>query len=585
MNKIDKYQIADTLDTIGTLLELKGENPFRTRAYHNAAQAIRNINEDIDQYIKNQTLTSIKGIGKDLADKITEIVLTGDSRQLKELKKQFPDGVLEMLRIPGLGPKKVKLLFDELHISTIEELKDACQKHILRDIKGLGPKTEENILAGIEQINKSAGKFLYNVAKRAADEIVSVIEKIDGVTKCEIAGSIRRRKEIIGDIDILVSAQPKEVEKVFDAFVQHSLIQKVIARGSTKASAVLKNNIQCDVRVIENKEFPFALQYFTGSKDHNVELRSRAKKYGWSLNEYGFTLIESSSSKKKIPKCNSEKDIYAALDLQYIPPELRENMGEIEEAEKGHIPVLIEYSDINGAFHCHTTYSDGALTPEELLKVAKSNSWKFIGISDHSKSAAYAGGMSIETAKEQIKHLRCLAKSNNDIKLFIGVECDILQDGTLDYPDSLLAQYDFVIVSIHSKFKMSEDEATLRICKALQHPFATILGHPTGRLLLEREGYPLDLKAVIDTASKHRKLIEINSHPMRLDLDWRWLRYAKEKGVLLCINPDAHNAEGLKDVEYGVGIARKGWLEPRNVINTWTNAQIESFLISLKKGE
>lgn len=580
---MNKQEIAEALDTIGTLLELKGENPFRTRAYHNAAQAIRNLQEDVEIYIRQGSLTSIKGIGKDLAERITELSQTGTAKILDDLKASFPSGVVEMLRIPGLGPKKVKILFEQLHITSIPQLKEACERQQLRNLDGFGKKTEENILAGIEQIMRSAGKFLYATAKASADSILEYIKKIKGIFECEIAGSLRRRKEVVGDIDILVSATPSAANAIFDAVVSHPEVERVLSRGTTKASVILKNSLQCDVRIVEKKEFPFALQYFTGSKEHNVELRTRAKKYGWSLNEYGFSYIEGTKPTRQIPNCKSESDIYKALGLHFIPPELREGLGEISAAETA-LPNLVREDEIKGVLHCHTTYSDGALTPEELISAAKVKRWSFIGIADHSKAAAYAGGMSIEQAQKQLEHLRKLAKQSGDITVFIGIECDILPDGTLDYPDWLLKEYDYVIASVHSKFKMTEAEATQRIVRALEHPFCTMLGHPTGRLLLERDGYPLDLRTVIDTAAKLGKLIEINAHPLRLDLDWRWVRYAKEKGVLLCINPDAHNAAGLNDVSYGVGVARKGWLESHDLLNTWNPTDIQKLFRQLKKG-
>ncbi|MCX7983315.1 MAG: DNA polymerase/3'-5' exonuclease PolX [Bacteroidetes bacterium] len=575
---MDKYDVADTLELIGTLLELKGENPFRVRAYFTAAQTIRNTTADLMFYINSNSLTTLKGVGKDLAEKITDLAIHGDTKVLSELKSMFPPGVLELLKIPGLGPKRVKILYEQLGIASISELKYACERHQLQKLQGFGTKIEENILQGIEQITKSTGKFLYSIAKHTADILVESISQLKGVILCEVAGSVRRKKEVIGDIDILVSVEEYDIQKTSAEIIQLTQIEQVTGCGETKISTILKNGIQCDIRLVQPKSYPFALQYFTGSKEHNVALRTRAKAVGLSLNEYNFSSI----SKVQVPRCTTEDDIYKSLGLHPIPPELRENMGEIEEAETG-IPKLISEQDIRGAFHCHTTYSDGSLTPEELCEAAKAKHWKFIGIADHTKSAAYANGMSIETAKRQIEHVRKLSTTLTNFTIFLGVECDILPDGSLDFPDSLLQEYDYVVVSIHSKFKMTETEATERIINALQNRYSTILGHPTGRLLLEREGYPINLKVVIDVAAKLQKVIEINSHPKRLDLDWRWIRYAKQHGVKLCISPDAHNAEGLNDTYYGVGIARKGWLEPRDILNTWSNTAIKTLFETIRK--
>ena len=401
------------------------------------------------------------------------------------------------------------------------------------------------------------------------------------IQRYEIAGSIRRKKELIGDIDILVSAPEEKRKRIFDVFIKHSDVDHVIAVGETKASVVLKNGINCDLRIVSDKEFPFALNYFTGSKEHNVEMRTLARNTGWSLNEYGFSKIEGSNFKKKskrIPRCKNEEDIYKALGLDYIPPELRENTGEIEAAKNSKLPTLIEEHDLCGTLHCHTTYSDGMCSLEEMANAAKKKGWQYLGIADHSKAAAYAGGMSIEKARQQLNKIDNLNKNWKDFRLIKGIECDILTDGSLDYPNKFLNEYDYVVASIHSKFNMTESEATQRIIKAIKNKYVTILGHPTGRLLLEREGYPINLVDVINAVADYGKSIELNSHPMRLDLDWRYLRLAKEKSVLICICPDAHNIDGLEDVSYGVGIARKGWLEVKDLMNTRETNQLMMIL-------
>jgi DNA polymerase (family 10) len=368
-----------------------------------------------------------------------------------------------------------------------------------------------------------------------------------------------------------------------EVFTSHPDVAEILAQGETKSSVVLKSGINCDLRVVDDSEYPFALAYFTGSKEHNIEMRSLAKKFGWSLNEYGFSELgaeEKRGKAKRVVRCKDEEDIFKALGLSFIPPELRENMGEIEAAAKGKIPKLLEEKEIKGTFHCHSTYSDGSNSIEQMAKAARDLGWEYLGIADHSKSAAYAGGLSEARVKEQSREIDQLNKKSKDFRIFKGSEVDILPDGTLDYSDKVLASFDYVVISVHSKFKMTEAEMTKRITKALKNKYVTMLGHPTGRLLLSREAYPVDMITVIDAAAEYGKMIEINSHPLRLDLDWRLCKYAKEKGVLIALNPDAHNTDGLKDVLYGVGIARKGWLEKKNVINAWTLTQVAERLRS-----
>jgi DNA polymerase (family 10) len=582
---MDKNRVADILEEMGTLLELKDDNPFKIRAYHNAAQVVSSIPDDLSSLVESKTLTTIKGIGAGLAEVITELVKTGSSKQYEELRSSFPAGILELLRVQGLGPKRIKLLYEKLNIKSIKELRTACQNRKLRSLEGFGAKTEENILKSIEYLERSSNKHLYPQALESAEKILELLRSIKGIKHSGYAGSLLRRKELIGDIDILVSANDKSRNQIISKFTSQELVETVISTGDTKATVLLKNGIQCDLRIVKDSEYPFALNYFTGSKEHNVELRSLARKKGWSLNEYRFSYItEPASSKKtkKIPVCKIEKDIYKALDLHFIPPEIRENTGEIEYAKKHPIPRLIEYEDIRGTFHCHTTDSDGFSTLEQMVSEAKKIGWSYIGISDHSKAAAYAGGLSIERIRAQMKEIDKLNKKDSNFRVFKGSECEIFTDGSLDYNDKLLSEFDYVVASIHSKFNMTEDEATKRIIKALKHKYVTMIGHPTGRLLLEREAYPVNMKAVIDAASDYGKSIEINSHPARLDLDWRFVRYAKQKRVPIYINPDAHRIDGLSHVRYGIGIARKGWLESKDVVNTLTLKHMVKYLNHIK---
>ncbi len=580
---MDKKAVAEILDEMGTLFEIKGENPFKCRAYHNGARVVESLTEDINELAKSDRLKEIKGIGPGLAETITDLVVHGKSKTYESLKSSLPAGLLDMVKIQGLGPKRIKILFEKLKIKSIPELKDACEKHRLASLDGFGEKTEENILKGIELRTRVSDKHLYSDAKESADAMLAAVRKLKEVNRCEVAGSLRRKKEIIGDIDIVVSAEQKNRQKIFKAFTTHPEVESLIGQGDTKASVVLKSGINCDMRIVEDAEYPFALNYFTGSKEHNVEMRSRARKVGWSLNEYAFSKIEGEKKAKRPPACKEEDDIYAALGLSYVPPELRENVGEFEASEKTRIPKLLDEKDLKGTFHCHTTASDGLNTLEEMVNAARTKGWQYLGIADHSKVAVYANGLTPERVKAQQKEIDKLNSSLKKFRIFKGTEVDILPDGSLDFNDKILASFDYVVASVHSKFKMTEAEATKRLIKALKNKYVTMLGHPTGRLLLERDGYPVNLNEVIDAAADYGKSIEINAHPMRLDLDWRLVKYAKEKGVYVCINPDAHNIDGLDVVKYGVGIARKGWLEAKDVVNTWSVAEVEKFFASTRK--
>lgn len=568
---MDKKGIADILDEMGTLLELRGANPFKARAYHNASRALEGITQDLESIVASGELLEIPGIGKTTADVIGDLLKTGKSKDYDELREGFPPGVLDMLKIQGLGPKKVKVLYDTLKISSLEELEKAATANKLADLPGFGKKSEENILRGIAALRSRGDRTLYPKAAIAAQRILDALLRVKGVLRAEVAGSLRRRKETIGDIDIVASAKDTHRPPIMKAFVGHPDIQSVLANGETKSSVVLQAGIQCDLRIVSDGEFPFALNYFTGSKEHNVEMRSRARKYGLSLNEYGFSDIDAEETRGKAKRavtCKDEADIYKALGLAYVAPELRENMGEMEAAEQGTLPELVEWQDIRGTFHCHTTYSDGVNTLEQMAKAAKSLGWEYLGIADHSRSAAYAGGLSEGRLREQRSGIDALNKSLTGFRILHGTECDILANGDLDWPEMVLADLDFVVVSVHSTFNLSSAEMTKRIIKALKHKHVTMLGHPTGRLLLSRDGYPVDMVKIIDAAADYGKMIEINAHPTRLDLDWRLCKYARDKGVLMPINPDAHNVDGLKDVAYGVGVARKGWLRKEDVLNT-----------------
>jgi len=583
---MDKAKVSDILDQIGTLLELRGENPFKCRAYHNAARAIEGTTTDLETLVNSGEVTNIKGIGQAIAEKVTELVKTGTSEYYEELKSSLPEGLMAMLRITGVGPKKVKLLYEKLKIKSVEELETACKAGKLEKIEGFGKKTEENILAGIEALRKHSSKFLYSVAEKDAQSIYNVVAKQKGIIRAEIAGSLRRKKEIIGDIDIVASAKTAAVPGIMKAFTSHSEVERITGQGETKSSVVLKSGINCDLRVVQDSEFPFALNYFTGSKGHNVRLRTIAKSFDLSLNEYGFSKTGSEEkrgkAKKTIP-CKDEEAIYAALGLEYTPPELREDFGEIEAAQKNKLPHLISEKDIRGTFHCHTNYSDGINTLVEMAEAARKLGWEYLGIADHSKIAVYANGLTEDRVKKQQKEINTLNQKWANFRIFSGTEVDILPTGELDFSDKILSTFDYVVASVHSSFKMTETEMTKRILRAIKNKYVTVLGHPTGRLLLQRDGYPLNQTAIIDAAAEEGTCIEINAHPSRLDLDWRMCKYAKEKGVKISIDPDAHVVDGLRDVRYGVGIARKGWLEKKDVLNTMDLHHVQKYFDSFKR--
>lgn len=578
---MEKKEIAAILDQMGTLLELQGANPFKCRAYQAASRAVDGITEDLLDLVTSGRLIEVDGIGKSIAAVISDLAQTGQSKEYDEIRKHFTSGVLDMLKIPGLGPKKVRVIYEQLKIDSLDSLEAAAKDDRLSGIPGFGARTQENILQGIEALRHRSDKSLYPKAAEAAKQIFDHLMSHKNIIRGEIAGSLRRKKEVIGDIDIVVSAKDIHRSKIMESFVSHPDVGVVAARGETKSSVVLVSGINCDLRIVTDAEFPFALNYFTGSKEHNVELRGRARKFGLSLNEYGFSRLDAEEKRgkaKRIVRCKEEADIYKALNMMDVPPELRENMGEIEAAESGKLPRLLEYEDLRGTFHCHTTYSDGTSTLEEMAQRAKNLGWDYLGIADHSKVVAYAHGLTEDRVRTQLEEIDRLNDCMGGFRILKGTECDILSSGALDWPEKVLASFEYVVASIHSGFRMSESEMTRRIIKALKNKHVTMLGHPTGRLLLSRDGYPVSMVKVIDAAADYGKIIEINAHPMRLDMDWRLCKYAIAKGVMIAINPDAHNVNGLADVAFGVGIARKGWIEKRNVLNAQRLAGVLEYL-------
>jgi len=556
------------------LLDLAKENPFRVRAYHNAARSLAGCMDDLEDLIKNGTLTDIPGVGKGIAAHIIEYYKTGRIKEHQALFKKAPPGLMDMIKIPGLGPKRAVQICEKLKIQTIGELEYACKENRLVDLDGFGEKLQQKILEGIAFLRKHSEYHLLSTVLEDADQLVSEIKKWPEVIRISLAGSIRRSKEVIRDVDIVAASGDQAA--VMKKFTKLTLAEEVIQEGDTKSRVRLRSGIGVDIRVVSNKEFPYALHHFTGSKEHNTAMRLRAKKMGMKMNEYGLF-----KGTKLIP-CKDEEEIFKKLGLAYIPPEIRENMGEIQAAEKNKIPNLVKQEDIRGLFHAHTRYSDGANTVEEMAREAQSLGYEYLGLSDHSQSARYAGGMFPEAVKKQHAEIDAFNKSAKGFKIFKGVESDILPDGSLDYPGKILASFDFIIASVHGSFQLTKEAMTRRIVRAIQNKHTTMIGHLTGRLLLAREGYALDVSEVIKAAAGEGVVIEMNANPHRLDLDWRYGPEARKAGLKISINPDAHRVDGFLDTRYGVGIARKAWFTKEDVINTKPLKEMESYLSSCR---
>jgi DNA polymerase (family 10) len=564
---VTKEQTIDLLETIAQLLELKGENPFKIRAYTNAARALETYSGNFPKLVEENGLRELAGIGEAIAKKISEYALTGKLEYFEKLRSDFPESLFELFEVQGLAGKKIKVLWEKLQVRSIAELEGACRDGRVAELPGFGAKTAENLLRSIERRTKRAGRYLLSEAALMANQLIAHFKDHPDVSQISAAGSLRRAKETIGDLDLLVAT--KEPARITEHFVTSNLIERILAKGETKTSVILKNGMQADLRVVANHEFPFALAYFTGSKEHNVALRGRALQHGWTLNEYRLGDDPGANEPSEaIPPIRTEEELYRALGLAFVPPELREANGEIEAAERNELPRLIEWSNLRGTFHSHTHASDGRNSLEEMADAARELGLQYLGIADHSKSSFQAHGLEEKQLMEQVARIKELNKSfGDDFKIFAGVECDILRDGTLDFADEVLSQLDFVVASVHSVMTLSEKEMTDRMIRVMENRFVTMLGHPTGRLLLSRDASEVDLPAIIEAAARTKTIIELNANPRRLDLDWRFWRLAKSKGVLCSINPDAHSIAGLEDVWFGVQIARKGWLQREDVIN------------------
>jgi DNA polymerase (family X) len=575
---MNRGKVAEALDEIALLLDLLGENPFKSRAYGNAARIVRGLDLDLDALVATGGIRRVKGIGPALAENISTLVGTGSLPFLDGLRGQVPAGLLEWLRIPGLGPKKARAIHVNLGISSLEELEDACRTMKLRDLPGFGEASERKILAGIARLRERAGRFLQPVVQSEAERLLAAVRAVSLVHRAEVAGSVRRRCETSKDIDLVAAAE--DATAVMDAFVSDPGVVEVTGRGPTKCSVRLAAGPAADLRVVPEPAYPFALAYFTGSKAHNIALRARAQRLGLKLNEYALT---QESDGSEIP-CASEEEIYRALGLPWIPPELREDQGEIEAAEEGRIPPLVESGDLRGILHCHSNWSDGLATIEEMAEGARALGMTYLGLCDHSQAAAYAGGLTMERFREQWAEIdRINARASDGFRILKGVEVDILPDGGLDFPDEFLASFEYVVASVHSRFDLGAAEQTERLVRAASNPFVDTIGHVTGRLLLARDPYRLELHRVLDAAAERGVAVELNSHPERLDLDPPSLRYGLARGMKTSVNPDAHEVSGLKDIRHGIGIARKGWCTRDDVLNAWPLERLLEWLAARRR--
>ena len=566
---MDKERVAEILVEIGTLLELKGENPFKTRAYLNGARIIEGLNEPLKKLVAEERLGELKGIGDALQQKITELVTTGKLKYYDDLKASVPAGLVAMLDIPGLGPKKIIALNKHLGVDSVEKLEAACKAGKVAELDGFGEKTQTKLLDGITHRRLYALRSRLDDALSVAEPVLDSLRQHPDVIRCSTAGSLRRWRETIGDVDFLVSS--KQPANIIEYFVAQPGILSVSAKGDTKASVILEGGIQADLRVVTDEEFPFALAYFTGSKEHNIVMRQRAIARGLRLNEYGlFKSKEETRDPKLRVACVTEEEIYSALELAYVPPEMREDHGEFDAAEKGNLPRLIEWTDLKGALHNHSTASDGHNTLEEIAAHMEELGLQYWAVTDHSRASFQAKGLDPERVREQLKAIAALNKkiadNGSDFRLLTGSEVDVLKD-KLDFDDDLLAELDVVVASLHVP-SGDEAENTKRLIRAAENKFVHMLGHLTGRLLLDREAYPVNQEAVIDACAETGTWIELNCNPWRMDLDWRKWFYARSKGVKCVINPDAHRNHHADYLRLGVGVARKAWLTKSDVINT-----------------
>lgn len=565
-------EIARIFGDIADILKIKDENRFKIRAYERVAATIENLPMEVETFYKTGQLDDIPGVGEAIAKKIAELIETGKLEYYEKLKTSIPSGVLELLNIPDVGPRKAKLFFEELGIDSVKKLEEAVHQHRLQDLPGMGEKAEENIKRGIQLYNRKEQRSLLGTALPVAEDIVEQLKSLQEVQQIVIAGSLRRRKETIGDIDILITSQ--KPAKVMQEFIHLPQVKEVLAEGHTKSAILTQYNIQVDLRVVETDSFGAALQYFTGSKDHNVRLREMAVKQGLKINEYG---VFQTKGDKKIAGKN-EKEIYEILGLPFIAPELREDRGEFEAALKNRLPELIKDDDIKGDLHIHTSYSDGLNTIEEMIQEAKKRGYLYIAITDHSQSLQVARGLNEKRLEEQMDRIDRMNQNLDGLTVLKGIEVDIKSDGTLDLPDDILERLDIVIAAIHSGFRQEKGQIMERLTRAMKNPFVNIIAHPTGRIIGYREPYAVDLPEIIEIAAQNRIALEINASPERMDLNDIHARNAAEQGVYLSIGTDAHQLSSLDNLAYGISVARRAWLGKNNVLNTLSLTRLKEHL-------
>jgi DNA polymerase (family 10) len=556
-------EVARVFQDVADLLELKDENVFKIRAYQKAARSIEYHPRELEVMINDgEDLQSIPGVGEAIAKKATELITTGKLAYYENLKAEFPEGITNLLSIPGIGPKTASKLSRELGVTTVDELDRAIGEGRVARLFRVGEKTAENIRHQIQALRRKDQRILLGEALKAVDEIIGALRPISGVRNLTAAGSLRRFRETVGDIDLMGTTHSPE--KVIDAFVAMSHVAEVLAQGPTKASVIISGGLQVDLRIVEHDSFGSLLQYFTGSKQHNISLREKVSKRGLKLSEYGITVVGTD----KLEKFSNEEDFYQRLGLQYIPPEIREDQGEIEKAEQQAIPHLVEVNDIKGVLHAHTDWSDGRSSIEELVTGARDMGYQYIAITEHSAGRGIAHGLSVDRLREQIAEIRALNERLKGIRVLTGLEVDIRADGSLDMPHEILSELDIVIAAVHSSMNQSEEKMTSRVVEAIENPYVDILAHPTCRLIGEREPVAIDLEAVFQAAAKHGKIIEINSMPERLDLKDTHAFRARDMGLKLAIGSDAHSVAHLGFMRFGVGVARRAWCEPKHILNT-----------------
>ena len=571
MMSVQNNDIAEIFISIADYLEIEDENPFRIRAYRNAAHSVSSLGAELrDMVADGEDLTQLPGIGKDLAAKIHEILETGTAQALIKLQKRIPPSVIELLKLPNLGPKRVRILYKKLNIKTLSQLSSAARKGRISALDGFGPKTEKAILEAIDARAQKEKRFKRATGKPTVDSLLDFLKKVPGVNTVAVAGSYRRSRETVGDLDILVTARKNST--VMHRFLEYDAIDRVLASGTTKTSVMLRSGLQVDVRLVAPASFGAALQYFTGSKDHNIAIRRLGQQRGLKINEYGVFRFEKQVAGR------TEASVYRALDLPLIPPELRENRGEIEAAAENRLPQLVERKDLKGDLHIHTAASDGNNSLEEMAQAAKEQGLTYIGITEHSGRLKIAGGLGAKRLMQQLDEIDRLNDRLKGIQILKGLEVEILKDGTLDLSDTDLARLDLVVGTVHSHFNLSLEKQTERILRAMDRPYFSMLAHPTGRKINQREPYRVDLTRVIHKAAERGCFLELNANPKRLDLTDIYCQMAKDEGVLVSINSDAHSVDALNDLEFGVGQARRGWLEKKDVLNTRTLPQVRKLL-------